>query len=416
MSSDELARSERAVLEPLTELARDALGHLSDEQSVRGEAALVARLSAAPARRSQFLIGVAVVAAAAIGGLLLGTGWKRLAAGPGPLSYRVETEGSASAPPVSGSATLLRFSDGTQVQVGAGTQAQVRAVSEHGATVAMASGTLHADVIHSASSEWHFDAGPFTVHVTGTAFQLAWEPAQDRFDLRLERGAVTVTTPVANDAISLRGGQWLTVRPHSNEVFIRDLEAPSEPKRALSAPASSVAANASPPPEVDAAARAVVAPKLPHEWARDLARGRAEHIIADAQRLGMDRSLEESSAPELAALADAARYTRHDEIARAAMLTERRRFAGSRRSVDAGLLLGRLAEAERDDRQALRWFDTYLAEAPTGPYASEALGRKMAIVRRVSGGAAAQPIAKDYLARYRDGTYAAAARAILNSP
>jgi hypothetical protein len=293
---------------------------------------------------------------------------------------------------------------------------QVRSVTEHGATLAMSHGTLHADVIHSSASEWHFDAGPFTVRVTGTAFQLAWEPDQDRFDLRLEHGAVTVTSPVANDPIPLRGGQWLTIRPHSNQVFIRNLELPSAPEPASSSEGQEQDASLPTMADAGEAPRGAVAPKAGHTWARDLTRGRAEQIVAEAQRLGLEGCLAEASGSELSALADAARYTRHDEIARKAMLAERRRFAGSRRAVDAGLLLGRLAEAEHDDRQALTWFNTYLAEAPAGPYASEALGRKMAVVRRVSGEAAARAIAEDYLARYRDGTYAAAARAILNRP
>jgi FecR protein len=426
MSNEQSAREEQAVFEPLAELARDTLGHMTHEQSVRGEAVLAARLAARSQQQRHVRLALVWAAAAAAAAVLVAVGahWKRMEPGrPAPLSFRIETASSASAVPFpsASAARLLRFSDGTEIRVEPGAQAQVRSVSDHGATVAMSRGTLHADVVHSSSSEWRFDAGPFTVHVTGTAFQLAWEPAQDRFDLRLERGAVTVTSPVANDAIPLRSGQWLTIRPHSNQVFIRDLQAPVEPELALSAQA--MEGEASPTSAPDSGAeprgaepRTVVAPKPRHQWARDLARGKAEQIVAEAQGLGLESCLDEASGPELAALADAARYTRRDEIARKAMLAERRRFAGSRRGVDAGLLLGRLAEAEHDDRQALRWFNTYLAEAPVGLYASEALGRKMAILRRVIGEIAARPVAQDYLTRYPDGTYAAAARAILNSP
>ncbi|MES1175306.1 MAG: FecR domain-containing protein [Myxococcales bacterium] len=420
MPIEQSARDEQAVFEPLAELARDRLGHMTQEQCARGEAVVVTRLAASPRRRQSLWLIVALPVAAAAGVLLVaGRYWKHFQPQQEvPLSYRLENDTASNGEPAHGESASrwIRFSDGTEIRVEAGAQAQVRSVSTHGATLVMSRGTLHADVIHSSSSEWHFDAGPFSVQVTGTAFQLAWEPAQDRFDLRLERGAVSVSSPVANAPISLRGGQWLTIRPRSNQVFIRDLETPNAAEPAPSAQPSTTESNVPSAADAGAASHNPVQSRPQHDWARDLARGKAEQIVAEALRLGLDRCLTESSGPEVAALADAARYTRHDEIARKALLTERGRFGGSRRSVDAGLFLGRLSEAKRDDRQALRWFDTYLAEAPAGPYASEALGRKMAIVRRTNGDLAARPLARDYLSRYRDGTYAAAARAILNSP
>lgn len=421
MSNDHLAREQQAeLLEPLMVLARDSLSQMSPEQCLRGEAVIAERLAAGRPRRSRLALATAFVGAAAgFGGLLVGGDqWLRHeSAHVARLSYWIAPVSSA-APRTANSgnpAQLLRFSDGTEIRVEGGAQARVRSVSDHGATVAMSRGTLHADVVHSASSDWRFDAGPFTVRVTGTAFQLAWEPEQDRFELRLEHGAVTVTSPVANDPIPLRAGQWLTIRPHTNQVFIRDLPVLDAPEPESSTEVGEPEAPSAPVPNAAGTPRPGLSPKPEHNWARDLTRGKAEQIVTEAQRLGLEGCLTEVSGSELAALADAARYTRRNEIAGKAMLAERRRFAGSRRAVEAALFLGRLAEAEHDDRQALGWFDTYLAEAPAGLYASEALGRKMAIVQRVSGEAAARAIAVDYLARYREGTYAAAARAILKS-
>jgi hypothetical protein len=58
---------------------------------------------------------------------------------------------------------------------------------------------------------------------------------------------------------------------------------------------------------------------------------------------------------------------------------------------------------------ALRWYDTYLAEAPGGPFAGDALGRKMVISSRGSP-TAARALAQEYLRRFPSGTYASAAR------
>jgi TolA-binding protein len=265
------------------------------------------------------------------------------------------------------------------------------------------------------------------VQVTGTAFGLSWDPARDRFDLRLEHGSVTVTGPVANEPIPVRGGQWLTIHPRSNEVFIRELTAAAETsdQPQAAAPAlDALDAGRELAPDINSApVESTVGPAgpktvlpAPHTWAQDLARGNAEQVVNDALARGLDEALLQSSVSELSALADAARYTRRDAVARKALLAERRRFAGSRIAVDAGLLLGRLAESEHSDGEALRWFDTYLAESPSGAHASEALGRKMAVVRHSGNTAAARAVAEEYLARYPNGTYSSAARAISNNP
>jgi TolA-binding protein len=257
--------------------------------------------------------------------------------------------------------------------------------------------------------------------VTGTAFGLAWDPDLDRFDLRLEHGSVTVSSAVINAPIPVLAGQWLTIRPRNNEVFIRDLEAaPSKepvasPSSASSGPGEK--ASAAPAPSVSSGLplRATSAPDNAHAWVRDLALGKPDRIVEDALRRGLDECLNDSSSSELSALADAARYTRHNDIARRALLAQRRKFGGSPSALDAALLLGRLAEAEQNDGQALSWFDTYLTEAPGGAHASEALGRKMGVVRRSAPTAAARAVAEEYLGKYPDGIYSSAARAILKS-
>jgi hypothetical protein len=423
MSNENPARFDSApVFEPFTRLARNTLGQMTPEQCLRGEAFVAERSSRPAARRPAWLVpALAGVACSLTVALVVRQATRALHA---PLTYVVENgslaEGRA---PSTGDkpARMVRFSDGSEVRVENGAQASVRFVTDHGAALAMAHGALHADVVHSATSEWRFDAGPFVVRVTGTAFGLSWDPDQDRFDLRLEHGSVTVTSPVANDPIPLRAGQWLTIRMRSNEVFIRDLagNAPTDAngERASGAAPAATDGDASLAP----AATSELPSKAPsaatgHTWAQDLARGKAEEVVDDALRRGLAASLAEASSSELAALADAARYLRREDIARTAMLAERRRFAGSRGAVDAGLLLGRLAEADRDDSQALTWFNTYLTEAPSGRYASEALGRKMALVRRSIGASAARAVAEEYLSKFPEGTYASAARAISKSP
>jgi len=427
MSNESSARELPEELEQLTQLAHRSLGHMASERCLRGELALEQRASKArPAwLMPSVAFGLAFAALAACAALVVLRQQKPRSE---PLSYVIENAKSpvdTSLDVASGPPRLVRFSDGTEVRVDQDTEARIRFVTNHGAALAMTHGALHASVIHSSTSEWRFDAGPFVVQVTGTAFGLSWDPARDRFDLRLEHGSVTVTGPVANEPIPVRGGQWLTIRPRSNEVFIRELTASAETndEPQASAPALDTVdagrelvrdSNSAPVESAGAAPKA--APPAAHSWARDLARGNAEQVVNDALARGLDESLSQSSGSELSALADAARYTRRDAVARKALLAERSRFGGTRLATDAGLLLGRLAETEHADGEALRWFDVYLAEAPGGAHASEALGRKMAVVRHSGNTAAARAVAEEYLARYPNGTYSSAARAISNNP
>ena len=103
------------------------------------------------------------------------------------------------------------------------------------------------------------------------------------------------------------------------------------------------------------------------------------------------------------------------DLAQAALLAHRRRFPSSARAAEAIFLLGRVAELQVAGRaNALMRYDEYLARAPNGTYAAEALGRKMTLLNDIGGAAKARPIAEAYLRRFPDGSYAGAARALLS--
>ena len=156
-------------------------------------------------------------------------------------------------------------------------------------------------------------------------------------------------------------------------------------------------------------------PERKSSWADHLAHGRWDRILEEVEQRGVDATLESAPSEELFALADAARYRRRTDLARAALLAQRRRFPGSARSVDATFLLGRVEES-RDRAQALGWYDEYLERAPTGTYSAEAWGRKMVLTNELKGRASARPIAEEYLRRFPNGSYAGAARALTTDP
>jgi TolA-binding protein len=416
----------------LVGLARRSLGEMSHQQRTRGLLRVAERTASRRALRLSPFPAVALSIAVAAAGFVAFERWQR--SSPAELlSYEVEggaasQDGSLQAD--AASRPKLRFSDGTEVELAEGARAHIASVTGQGARVALDRGEVHAHVVHRSGTQWLFDAGPFVVTVTGTAFALAWAPEDERLDLRLENGAVTVSGPPSGEPIAVRAGQWLTVRLRTGEVLLRELGAQKGAEAAPSSapppsggaeppgapPEGEPPAGAPPEGEPPAAPRAEAAAAPKRDWAGQLAAGQLDAIVDEAQRRGLDQTLAASSSAELSALADAARYTRRGDVARRALLAQRRRFPATQRAREAAFLLGRLAEAQEGGAAALPWFETYLKEAPQGAYASEALGRKMEIVRRLHGDAQAEIVAREYLRRFPGGTYAQAARSLARTP
>ena len=145
-----------------------------------------------------------------------------------------------------------------------------------------------------------------------------------------------------------------------------------------------------------------------HSWTRQVAEGHFDAVLEQAERRGWERTLSNGSLEELAALADAARYAGRSSVAKRVLLAERQRFPGSRAAQDAAFFLGRIAEDS--GAGGIDWYERYLSESPQGVYASQALGRRMMLIYKQRGPGAASAAAVDYLARYPNGPYAAAAR------
>ena len=341
-----------------------------------------------------------------------------------------------------GAAVSLRFAEKSELRLAAGSRGRLTSVDQRGARFAIEQGEAHVSVMPRAGARWLIDAGPFLITVHGTAFTAAWDGATERLDIKMEKGLVSVTGPVADGTIAVRGGQRLTVNVRNREVLLRpnqdapngDMEiepmGPPSPRPDEVGPASEGPAATEMPPAMAPPRSRQLRPSARNEvsrvraggapsrsWAAALAAGDLEGILRDADRHGLQRSLAEASGEDLAALADAARYLRHEDVARQALIAQRERFPRSDRAHQAAFLLGRLSETAADgDARALAWYDRYLSEAPAGAFASEALGRKMTATEKLRGLSGARDIAREYLRRFPGGTYAGAARAIADAP
>jgi TolA-binding protein len=415
------------TLAQATELCRDKLGPPSAAELERGLDSFLERLAPNGPRPRRWVRWSLVGATVALCALVvfevapvLRSRWFAPAAPT--LAYRIEggtvLEGGYLRE--SGHAGMnVLFNEGSRLELAPGTRSRIRVVDRDGAHVGIERGKASFRVAHKNDRRWLVDVGPFLVTVTGTVFTVSWDPLREELDLRLQEGSVVVSGPVSAGEIKLRAGQRLVANLAKVETVITE----ETPGSAALAPAGTSPAPAPPPPATQpamaapsAAVPAPVAARRPndHHWSSKVARGEWDRILAEAQRIGIEATLGEASSEDLFALANAARFRHRFDLARSALLAERRRFAGSPRTLETTYLLGRVEESQDSGTaQAIAWYDEYLAKAPTGPLAGEALGRKMTLTDKLEGPARARSLAEEYLRRFPKGNYAASARELL---
>ena len=425
------------ALATLTELTRDGVERPTAAELDEGLDTLLARIAVAGARRGGFvrwsLVGATAALCILASLLAVSVGRRRLPAPARPaLAYQIEggsvLEGGYLRE-FGHDGIKLFFNEGTKFVLMPGTRGRLRAVDKEGARVAIEHGTASFEVTQSNDRRWLVEVGPFLVEVKGTVFTVSWDASSERFDLRLRHGRVVVSGPVSGADITLQAGQRLVVNLAKAETLITEDKPEEAVGEVVGAPPPPAATPAALRPSVvtdKPAGRNTAATPAPstvastqgeRRWADELATGHWDRILEDVERAGMKATLDEASSKDLFALADAARYRRRTDLARAALLAERRRFPGSPRSLDAIFLLGRVEESgEHGMDRAIEWYDEYLARAPSGAYAAEALGRKMILTNELEGPARARPIAEEYLRRFPKGSYARQARVLRRVP
>jgi TolA-binding protein len=331
-------------------------------------------------------------------------------------SLRYEVSGAAlegpyvSAP--SSSSAEVRFSDGSKLEAAPGSRLRVDETHRNGARVLVEKGSTLASVTHYPSSSWTFVAGPFEVRVTGTRFDLSWDPQKEEIDLTLHEGSVEVRSPLGQGPISVRKGQRFRATVGDRSMTLLDSAPAPSPTDAPAVEAAAPVANLD-GPQVPPVAPSGSKSIAKHEtWQELVGRGEFESVVAAASARGIDGCISGCSAADLRSLADAARYTSRNDLAERSLLSLRQRFPGSSASAAAAFLLGRIYESRGQASAAQRWYETYGAEAPDGEFAAEALAGKMRSVATTRGSAAAKPIALEYLSRYPKGVHVKTARKI----
>jgi hypothetical protein len=322
---------------------------------------------------------------------------------PAQLEYRVAGPVVADGPWLgvapSGGVLSVRFSEGTEVELGPGSKARVAECTGDGARVVLGAGVLQARVVHRPHSQWTVTAGPYTIDVTGTVFDVGWSDASEELELSLHDGSVVVRGPSLPDGLRVAAGQRLVARANTGEAQLSSLLAAQPPKdAAVAGPAGGAS---------ERPTQAHPAPRPLQSWSEMLADGNFRGVLDAAEVRGIDASLSRASLADVVALADSARYLHERALARRGLLAERSRFDGSAEARGAAFVLGRMADDGGSRDEAIRWYDTYLAESPGGPFVAEALGRKLVAVVESGDTVAARSIAREYLRRFPHGPHAA---------
>lgn len=422
------------IVEQMVRLAREELSGEVRDGGLRSLAELEWRLEheRTPWWSRRWVWAGALVPVAALV-LVIGL-W--LANASDPITYAVVNGIEQGGSVVGGQATQLRFSEGSEVTLERGAVTAVSELAARGGTLHMRRGRARVAIVHKPRAEWKVIAGPYAVQVTGTEFDVAWSDSERTLEVAMRSGSVIVSGPALRLPVQLTAGQRLLQR-ESGETRIETMRSPSDragaarltagsARHAAAAGAADTSGTATPdglnagvaagsrptsPTAVQGTAESGRAASAAEgSWARKVAQGKFADVLADAERQGLDGVIAKASPAELAALGDAARYARRTALAERVLLAQRERFAGTASARGAAFLLGQLAESQ--GRGGLDWYERYLNESPNGPYASQALGRKMMISYQQGGAASARGIASEYLVRYPKGPYVAAARKI----
>lgn len=339
----------------------------------------------------------------------------------------------------------LNFSDGTRIDLTAGSRARLVALEPSSVTLAIESGRARVHVVHRPHATWQLSTGPFTVHVTGTRFTVGWNPEQDTFELELTEGSVELSGCIFGQAQRVSAGQVVRASCKRGQVSITrsgsaelglapTVGAVSSSSNALLEPGAPAASSPAPgvvalsdlpmEPTVNSAKAGVATSgtvstepprraELGLSWQSLAKSGKYREAFATANSNGFENECSKASASELVLLGDAARYAGDAQKSAYALKRLRQLFPGTQRAAEGAFALGRLSfDTLGSYAQAAQWFRTYLREQPAGSLTREARGRLIEALQRSGDQQAAIAAAELYLRDYPDGPYARLARRI----
>ena len=314
----------------------------------------------------------------------------------------------------------LRFSDGSSVELVPNTRLRVQELTPQGATLALERGRAVAHVTHRPSAHWKLLAGPYEISVLGTQFQTDWNPTTETLTVDLFQGSLQIDGQRSAESALLQKGQRFRSVGHNMVWSISPIESAGDAAvrtNGVTEPTSeAVPLPLEPSAGAAGAAGRAAASSAVHsggQWASAIAKGDFSRVVTEAESRGVAACLDQCSVADVRFLADAARYTRHFELAEQALNALRRRAPSE--APAAAYLLGALNESQGRSMGALRWYEQCVTEAPKGRFVSEAEAGRLRMLVATHQSGAARSAAQDYLRRYPHGVGRGTARKILES-
>jgi hypothetical protein len=292
------------------------------------------------------------------------------------------------------------FSDGSSLMLRSLGRLRVTDTHARGATLLLERGRLDASIRHRPSARWRVDVGPYAIQVTGTRFNVTWDPDNGDFGLALLDGAVAVRGPGIPAPITLEVGQLFRANKTGAYTVLKEAQAASDPSlagpvaglprhepAALPSEAAPGAPATTPHPARSASRplpplRGEVSSQRPAcDFAGPVSKGQFEATLSRARHLGFDTALTECPPRGLFALADAARYLGKYDLAKKALLAIQKRSPED--SSKAAFFLGRLEEARGNLELALDYYRRAVQGDPEPHFAQEAKAGTVRIAKRM---------------------------------
>ncbi len=321
-------------------------------------------------------------------------------------------------------ARRLDFSEGSTIRLSPRSGIRVVSTSTNGAVVSVERGTASVDIVHREGTQWRFSAGPFSILVVGTAFNITWFPESGRFSLELVEGEVEIFGSDSEQRRSLYAGE--TFNGWSREGRMEIVEtgdggATSEEEESGDGTVT-LAELRQPDNPAARESQIMTADKSTGETNRGVNPDTpvvkvVDTVDADAV-LGSRENEPESrdtaaspSAGEWLATADGIRLEGDKDEAEERYLRIRQLYPGTKSAVLAAFSLGAMAfDLDGDYKKAFRWFEIYISEQKGSGPVREARGRVIESLYRLGDFSGAAEKSVDYLGRYPDGPHAPLAK------
>ena len=301
----------------------------------------------------------------------------------------------------------IHFEGGSKMSLSPSSAARMVHATQEEVKVDLSSGKIHCNINKNHVTTWKVAAGPYTIMVTGTIFNAAWQPETGNLDVDVERGAVLVSgADLGEHGVSLAVGDHLRVDGERAVISLRgDSDTEDEVVEDEIVPDDETVEDVEDNEALIESDETFGESMKPAVRRRHGGLRRTERPAADPETMSLEALWQAASK---------ARYNRETKEAESLLFTVKRRFPNTRQAQSVNFLMGRIQlELKRNPAGAVRYFAQYLRESPNGPLAEEAEGRIIDAYKRSGQLVRAKAQARTYLRRYKNGLFADLAESVL---